>query len=33
MSYLITTGSNRIYCGRNQIDGATLDRYFVYNLD
>lgn len=27
------TGSNRIYCGRNQIDGATLDRYFVYNLD
>ena len=27
------TGSNQVYCGRNQIDGATLDRYFVYNLD
>ena len=27
------TGSNQIYCGRNQIDGATLDRYFVYKLD
>lgn len=27
------TGSNSVYCGRNQIDGATLDRYFIYNLD
>lgn len=27
------TGASQIYCGRNQIDGATLDRYFVYNLD
>ena len=27
------TGQNAVYCGRNQIDGATLDRYFTYTLD
>ena len=26
-------GENAVYCGRNQLDGATLDRYFIYNLD
>ena len=26
-------GENQIYCGRNNLDGATLDRYFIYNLD
>ena len=26
-------GENAIYCGRNSLDGAILDRYFTYALD